>query len=142
MTKEYDLQSIRQKTRDRATRTPLKTGVNSGTPEGYEAVPAPHVTSAVLLSNDTNSIWYGNLVWHQYTRSNQKIVLTTACTLDVIVSFPQVRSFTYLCRSRNLYAHKLNISVHVYRMFLFISKTIFQTIMKRKFKLLFVIWSG
>ena len=42
MTKEYDLQSIRQKTRDRATRTPLKTGVNSGTPEGYEAVPAPH----------------------------------------------------------------------------------------------------
>jgi len=138
MTKEdkrtkYDLQSIRQKTRDRATRTPLKTGGELRYSEGL-AVPAPHVTPAVLLSNDTNIIWYGNLVWHQYTRSNQKIILTIACTLDVIVSIPQVRSFTYPCRSRNLYAHKLNISVHVYRMFLFISKTIFQTIMKRKLK--------
>ena len=29
-----DLQSITQKTKDQATRTPLKTGVNSSAPEG------------------------------------------------------------------------------------------------------------
>jgi len=28
------MQNITQKTRDRATRSPLKTGVNSGVPEG------------------------------------------------------------------------------------------------------------
>ena len=36
------------KTKDRATRTPLKTGMNSGAPEGY-TVPAPLVTSVVLI---------------------------------------------------------------------------------------------
>ena len=37
-----DVQGITQKTKDWATRTSLKTGVNSCTPEGL-AVPAPHV---------------------------------------------------------------------------------------------------
>ena len=36
------------KTKDRATRTPLKLGVNSGVSEGY-AVPAPLVTPVVLI---------------------------------------------------------------------------------------------
>ena len=31
-------------------------GMNSGVPEGL-AIPAPHVTSVVLLLNDTNIIW-------------------------------------------------------------------------------------
>ena len=35
------------KTKDRVTRTPLKTGVNSGAPEGY-SVPAPLVSPVVL----------------------------------------------------------------------------------------------
>jgi hypothetical protein len=30
-----DIPNIKQKTKDRATRTPLKTGVNSGAPEGW-----------------------------------------------------------------------------------------------------------
>jgi len=38
-----DLQNTTQKTKDRATRTPLKPGMNSGAPEGL-TVPAPHVT--------------------------------------------------------------------------------------------------
>ena len=33
MTKGQDLQNITQKTKDRATRTPLRQGVNSGAPE-------------------------------------------------------------------------------------------------------------
>ena len=45
-TTNNDLQNITQKTKDQAT--PLKTGVNSGAPEGSE-VPAPHVTPVVLL---------------------------------------------------------------------------------------------
>jgi hypothetical protein len=36
------------KTKDRVTRIPLKTGVNSGAPEGY-SVPAPLVTPVVLI---------------------------------------------------------------------------------------------
>ena len=35
-----------------------KPGLNSGAVEG-SAVSAPHVTSMVLLLNDTNIIWYG-----------------------------------------------------------------------------------
>jgi len=35
--------------------------MNSGAPEGL-AVPAPHVTPAVLLLNCTYIIWYGNRV--------------------------------------------------------------------------------
>ena len=35
-----DLQNTTQKIKDRATRTPLKTGMNSGAPEGW-SVPAP-----------------------------------------------------------------------------------------------------
>ena len=43
-----DLQNNTQKIKDRATRTSLKTGVNSGAPE-RSVVPAPHVTTVVLL---------------------------------------------------------------------------------------------
>ena len=39
------------KAKDRVTRTPLKTGVNSGAPEG-KAVPAPLVTPIVLIMNE------------------------------------------------------------------------------------------
>ena len=39
---------------------------NWDAPEGF-AVPAPLVTPVVLLFNDTNTIWYGNRVRHQYT---------------------------------------------------------------------------
>ena len=38
-----DLQNTTQKTKDRVTRTPLKTGMNSGAPE-MQAVPVPLVT--------------------------------------------------------------------------------------------------
>jgi len=43
---DNDLQNTTQKTDDRATRTPLKTGVNLGAPEGL-AVPAPLVIPIV-----------------------------------------------------------------------------------------------
>jgi len=43
-----DLQNITQKTKDQATRTPLKTRVNSCSSEG-NAVPAPHVAPIVLF---------------------------------------------------------------------------------------------
>jgi len=36
--------------------------VNSSTPDG-SAVPAPHVTTVMLLWNDTNIIWYGKSLW-------------------------------------------------------------------------------
>jgi hypothetical protein len=39
--------NITQKAKDRAMRTSLKTGVNSGATKGL-AVPAPHVTPAVV----------------------------------------------------------------------------------------------
>jgi hypothetical protein len=50
-----DLQNIIQKTKDRATGTSLKTGMNSCAPGGL-AVSTPHVTPVVLLLNDTNII--------------------------------------------------------------------------------------
>ena len=43
-----DLQNITQKTNDRTTRTPLKTGVNSCAPEGL-AVHSPNMAPVVLL---------------------------------------------------------------------------------------------
>lgn len=43
-----DLQNTTQKTKDRATQTPLKSGVNSGTAE-ENAVPDPLVASIMLL---------------------------------------------------------------------------------------------
>jgi hypothetical protein len=43
-----DLQNTIQKTKDRATRTPLKTGVSSGAPVG-RAVPVPLVAPIALL---------------------------------------------------------------------------------------------
>lgn len=50
-----DLQSITETTNDRATRTPLNTGVNSGAPEG-KAVPPPIVDLVVLLFLQTRSL--------------------------------------------------------------------------------------
>jgi hypothetical protein len=47
ISEKNDLQNI-HKTKDRVTRTPLKTGENSGTPEGW-AVPAPLVAPVVLI---------------------------------------------------------------------------------------------
>jgi len=44
----HDLQYTTQKTKDQATRIQLKTGVNSGSPEG-SAVPAQLVTLVMLL---------------------------------------------------------------------------------------------
>jgi hypothetical protein len=43
-----DLQNISHKTKDRVTRTPLETGVNSGAQEEY-AVPAPLMAPFVFL---------------------------------------------------------------------------------------------
>jgi hypothetical protein len=50
-----DIQNTTYKTKDRATRTPLKLEVNSCAPESI-AVSAPLVTLIVLLFNDTNVI--------------------------------------------------------------------------------------
>jgi hypothetical protein len=44
-----------KKPKDRAIRTQIKPGVNSGAAEEL-AVPVPHVTPVVLLLNDTNII--------------------------------------------------------------------------------------
>jgi len=52
--KDNDLPNTMQKTNDRATRTPIKTGVNSGAPIGL-AGPVPIVTPVMLLLNDTKS---------------------------------------------------------------------------------------
>ena len=45
------------KTKDRVTRTPLKTGVNSCAPE-VEAVPAPLVVPVVLIYSHSINIFY------------------------------------------------------------------------------------
>jgi hypothetical protein len=47
-----DLQITTQKTKDRATRTPLKTRVNSCSPEGLP-VPAPHLNFIQNFCNFT-----------------------------------------------------------------------------------------
>ena len=46
-----------------------KPRMSSGVPKGL-AVPAPYVTPAMLLLNDTNIIWHGNRIRHQYTYIN------------------------------------------------------------------------
>ena len=43
-----DLQNLTHKAKDPATRIPLKTGVNSGAPEG-KAVPPPLVAPVALI---------------------------------------------------------------------------------------------
>ena len=48
-----DLQNTTEKSKDRATGTALKPGMNSCAPEG-QAVPAPLITPVVFLANDTN----------------------------------------------------------------------------------------
>ena len=50
--KKTDLQITTQKTKDRATRTPLKTRVNSCAPEGLP-VPAPHLNFIQNFCNFT-----------------------------------------------------------------------------------------
>ena len=50
-----DLQNTTQKTKERATRAPLKLGVNSYAPEGL-TVPDPLATPVVVLLNDMNII--------------------------------------------------------------------------------------
>ena len=52
-----DSQNIIQKIKYRATRTPLKCGVNSGAPEG-EAVPFPHVARYSCYKSGTLTVWY------------------------------------------------------------------------------------
>ena len=82
-----DLQNITWKTTARATWTPLKPGMNSGAPEGL-AVPVPEVTPVVLLLNDTNIIWYGNRVGHQYTSINTNNInktWTSSKTVDGVM---------------------------------------------------------
>jgi hypothetical protein len=61
-----DLQSIHIKLKIEQHEHHLNPVVNAGGLEGLE-VPAPHLTPVVLLSYDTNIIWYGNRVGHQYT---------------------------------------------------------------------------
>jgi hypothetical protein len=50
--KDNDLPKTMQKTNDRTTRTPIKTGVNPGAPIGL-ADPDPIVTPVMLPLNDT-----------------------------------------------------------------------------------------
>lgn len=54
-----------------ATQTPLKKGVKSGALERL-SVPAPLVTPAVLLSDNTNIIGYGNHGGHRHAKINTK----------------------------------------------------------------------
>jgi hypothetical protein len=57
-----DLQNTTEKTKDRATRTPLKiTGASEELP-----VPAPHVTPVVLRWKDVIIIYYGNHAGQRY----------------------------------------------------------------------------
>jgi hypothetical protein len=58
---DNDLQNTTLKTKNRETRTPLKTGmgVNSCGLKGL-AIPAALVTTVVLMLSDTNIIWYEN----------------------------------------------------------------------------------
>ena len=63
--KNKDPHTTTQKTKDQATRTPLKPEVNWDASEGL-AVPARPATPVVLLLNDTNIIWYYNCVGHLY----------------------------------------------------------------------------
>ena len=49
-----------------ATQTSLKTGMNLCAQEGL-SVPDPLVAPVMLLLNETNIVWYGYRVEHQYT---------------------------------------------------------------------------
>jgi hypothetical protein len=64
-----DLQNTTQKTKDRATRTPLIMGLNTYAPEGL-TVPVRLVSSVVLPKNATSIIWYINRFTHQYVLIN------------------------------------------------------------------------
>ena len=71
------IQNSTQKTKDQATRTPLKPGMNSSAPEML-GVLAPLVTPVVLLLKDTNIIWHGkHLVWHHDMQEIQKCIYKT-----------------------------------------------------------------
>ena len=73
-----DLQNITHKTNDRGTRTPLKTWVNSGVPEGW-AVPAPLVTPVVLL--EYNLLTGGSSKFQSELRDIEEKVILTALKL-------------------------------------------------------------
>jgi hypothetical protein len=60
--KNNNLQNITRKNKERATRIPLKCGNELRFPERL-AVPAPIVIPVVLLLNDNNTIWNGNLMY-------------------------------------------------------------------------------
>jgi hypothetical protein len=62
-----DIQNTTQKTKDWATRIQIKTGVNSGAPEG-SAVSTPLVVPAVLLLLRTQFKYHDNLWSCSYDR--------------------------------------------------------------------------
>jgi hypothetical protein len=47
---DHDLRTIAQKTKDRTTRTPQKTSVNSGAPERWAFFPAPETSKTAFLN--------------------------------------------------------------------------------------------
>jgi hypothetical protein len=53
-----------------------KPRMSSGAPKGL-AVPAPYVSPAMLLLNDTNISWHGDCIRHQYTYINTNNVNKT-----------------------------------------------------------------
>jgi len=62
---DNELLNTTQKTKEWATRTPLKSEVNLCISEA-STILSPNMTSVVLLLNDMDIIWDGNYVWHQY----------------------------------------------------------------------------
>jgi hypothetical protein len=74
------IQDSTQKTKDQATRTPLKPGMNSSAPEML-GVLAPLVTPVVLLLKDTNIIW---LSYAQYWNSDNKHFQEHQISLHII----------------------------------------------------------
>jgi hypothetical protein len=85
-----DLQNITQTTKDRATRTPLRIGVNSGAPEGLVA-PAPPVAPVVFLlflwpHNETNFIHFIYTLVITKSCINHTSWVPSGDILDVIIS--------------------------------------------------------
>jgi len=62
--RNIDLYQTTQKTESH-----WKPEVDSGVPEEL-AIPARHVTPVMLLLSDTNIIWYGNHMGHEYAEIN------------------------------------------------------------------------
>ena len=82
-----DLQNITQKTKDRATRTPLTTGVNWCAPEGW-GVAAPRVAPVLLLTS------------HDMLRNGKESLLHVwhlCCCWQVMMCSGRVRSLCSTC---------------------------------------------